>query len=298
MPLELAKLQNVKTDADGWTCACPACRSINGGDASGNHLKIWKSTGRWSCIIAPSDKAHNQAIWALAGDGASNSDLSWITAEPELPPVEIDRTWPVTALNRLVKDHSYWAGRGVDEETVSFFQGGIAVDGQMANRYVIPIFNSDKSSIIGFTGRAMKKEMTVPWKHIGKTSKWVWGGLDEVEAEDRAILVESPGDLLSLRQAGFKEAICLFGINLSQCVLAHLIAANPATIIISTNNDIKHSVGQNAAEKIKNILDKFYSPERIVVKLPKVDGCKDWNDVLRVRPEHIKETFGGATEIL
>lgn len=293
MPLNLSKLQNVKVVSDGWIARCPVCHA-GGGDSTGNHLRIWKDS-RWSCIVSPGDKAHNKGIWALAGDGAE-SDINWINNEPQPEQLEMDVEWDLSALDRLVKDYSYWEGRGISAKTVEPFMGGIATVGKMANRWVLPIINNN-NKIIGFTGRRLDKKPEIKWKHIGKVGKWVWGGIEEVADSKVAILVESPADLLSLREAGYPNSICLFGINLSQGVLGHLIASNPDHIIISTNQDMKHDVGQRAAEKIKATLDKFFNPDKVEIKLPNCKGCKDWNEVLNVSPEHIKEIFGKEKEL-
>ena len=127
MGLDLSKLQNVKPTPNGWQAACPVCRA-NGSDSTGNHLGILKD-GRWSCIVAPNDKLHNRNIWALAGDGSD--DVS-ITHPHDLDSqIEIDTEWEMSALDRLVKDYSYWEGRGISENTVKPFLGGVANNGKM-----------------------------------------------------------------------------------------------------------------------------------------------------------------------
>lgn len=287
MGLDLSKLQNVKPTSSGWQAACPVCRA-NGSDSTGNHLGILKD-GRWSCIIAPNDKLHNRSIWSLAGDG-SDGTLSYSDYTVTDPQIEIDTEWEMSALDRLVKDYSYWESRGISEDTVKPFLGGVANNGKMDKRWVFPIIN-DNNKIIGFTGRTLNSRIMPKWKHLGKTSKWIWGGKDDVESSGRAILVESIADALSLRQCGIQEVMCLFGVNLSQSLLGYLISANPQQIIISTNNDSNHEVGQRAAIKIKNTLDKFFDPSKIEIKLPEYQPYKDWNEILTADPDNIRQTF-------
>jgi hypothetical protein len=138
--------------------------------------------------------------------------------------------------------------------------------------------------------------MQIKWKHLNAVSKWVWGGLEEIESDKEAILVESPGDLLALREQGINNVICLFGVNMSQTVLGYLIGVNPDHIIISTNSDKLlneqgklHMVGQRSAEKIKNTLDKFFNPDKITIRLPPV---KDWGMATK---EQIHESFPNRT---
>jgi hypothetical protein len=281
--IDISKLQNVHHQGDRIIAACPACNEEGRDLKNRNHLSILKD-GRFNCVVDDS-KAHRQRIWGLAGDGSGNAEFAVI--QPQEPPVEIDRVWDSSILDRLIKDYSYWNGRGISTETVEPFKGGIAVgDGQMKGRWVFPIFNSD-DKIIGFNGRRLDGKPEMKWKIIGKSSKFVWGGLDEIVDAERVILVESIGDSLALREHGFPENLCLFGTNLSQSVLAHLIAVNPKEIIISTNTD-SHGVGQKSAGKIQNILSKFFKEDIIGIRLPSEPGKKDWNEVT---PEHIKETF-------
>lgn len=272
MPLDLSRLANVRPSPEGHQCACPACRE-NGGDAKGDHLRIWKS-GRWSCVTAPDDKDHNRAIWQLAGDGGTDGATLDLSPPPE-PQLEIERTWPASSLAGLIADHSYWAGRGVPEEVMEPLRGGVAAKGQLANRHVLPVFNDD-GLVHGFAGRALRPGMLPKYKHIGKVSTWVWGDLPGIEETGRAILIESPGDRLALDARGVAGALVLWGVNLSQSVLAYLIAANPRDIVIATNNDTKaHAAGQRAAAKIARTLGAFFDEGVVRTVLP---GPKDLLD--------------------
>ena len=78
------------------------------------------------------------------------------------PKVSSIKKYPKELLLKLDKDHSYWVSRGVSIETTETFNGGIASEGQMKNRYVFPIFNS-RDEIVGFSGRYVKE--------IGETSR-------------------------------------------------------------------------------------------------------------------------------
>lgn len=285
MSLDITKLLNVKPCADGWTAGCPEC-GRNGRDSQRMHLKVWR-TGAYSCAVCPSDPVHNKAIYAIAGAGDAG------TAEVEPPPprqMELPQTWPVDVLDRLIQDHSYWVGRGVSEATVAPFRGGLAADGQMKGRYVFPMFdqlNDDK--LVGFSGRRVDNGDEMRWKHIGAKSLFVWGGVDEIESTHRVILVESIGDALALMEQGVKDVLCLFGVSMSQVLLAKVIALNPSSIIVSTNRDTKHSVGQNAAVKIEQTLTRFFGDGVVsIVFPPQREGVKDWGGCL---PEEIKAAF-------
>lgn len=302
MPLDTTKLVNLKSGHGKATAQCPACAAA-GSDLHGkSHLVIFNS-GAYGCAVDSSPE-HRKTIWKLVGLGVSeNSDFMY-TPTDELPP-EIPETWPVSALDRLVKDHSYWQGRGISPEIMEEFRGGVATKGYFNGRYVIPIFNPEQTLIIGFTGRIIKKEglteweKKTRWKHKGVKADWIWGGLDDIESSRRAILVESPGDLLALRQHGIRDVLCIFGTAMSQAVLGQLITLNPSQIIISTNMDegkiiggVKRYPGQESAEKIRKALTPFFDPDIIVTRHPDA-GTKDWGEATA---EQIKLAFAPEKE--
>lgn len=290
MSLDLSKLRNVKPSADGWTAGCPACGRV-GADSQHVHLKVWR-TGPFSCAVHPGDKEHNRLIYSIAGNGEGSSDVEF--EAPAERQMELPKTWPVDVLDKLIHDHSYWAGRGVSEGTVAPFRGGVATSAQMKGRYVFPMFdplNDDK--LIGFSGRLTAPNPDPPsWKHIGSKSLFLWGGMDECESSHRVILVESIGDALALMENGVKDVLCLFGVSMSQVLLAKVIALNPSSIIISTNRDVSkrgHHAGQEGAAKIARTLSKFFDESVIqTVYPPDREGLKDWG---KATPEEIKAAF-------
>ena len=277
MSLDLAKLRKVRPSPDGWQAQCPAC-ALNGSDKQGVHLKLWRN-GKYSCAVHPGDESHNKAIYSLAGSGAM-VDVTAIAAEPQ---VEVPEFWDAEVLEGLKKDHSYWKGRGIDEEVVAPFRGGVAERAQMAGRYVFPVFDDkDEDKVIGFAGRRLDSKSEMKWKILGKRSLFIWGGIEEIESSRRVILVESIGDTLALMQRGVKDVLCLFGTSMSQAVLAKLIMLNPSSIIISLNRDdgkmingLVHYPGQEAAVKIERTLLSFFGDEIVRVVLTP-EGVNDW----------------------
>lgn len=268
--IDITKLENVRFLGDKTLAGCPVCFSL-GGDRKKEHLCIQK-TGAFSCVIMPGDKNHNKQILQLVGieSGTSGEDVEEHEAK-----IEVERTYDISLLDKLVKNYSYWEGRGISGATIEEFRGGIATEGQMKNRWVFPIFNENEE-IIGFTGRALVPEMQIRWKHIGQKSKWIFGGIEEIETTKRIVLVESPGDLFMLFQNEIKDVLTLFGTNLSQTLLGKIISLNPDEIIIATNNDTKeHQAGQNASLRIMSILLKFFNHDKIKITLP---IAKDWGE--------------------
>jgi len=82
MPLDTAKLDNVRTRGGRIVAACPACREA-GADRSGEHLVILDG-GKWGCIANTGDagKEHRRRIAHLAGLDTSKPFTPPIPAKP------------------------------------------------------------------------------------------------------------------------------------------------------------------------------------------------------------------------
>lgn len=311
MPLDLTKLQNVRPSKNGSrTAGCPACIE-QGRDSGKSHLLIY-ADGKFGCGANHNDPAHRSRIWALAGDGSMGGGTAAATPQEEIhTQISLPTIYPADAPDRLIKDYGYWEGRGISAETVAPFNGGVATQFEMKDRWVFPQYN-DNGDIIGFSGRciramtpAERKQWKRPaWKHLTPSSQFIWGGIDEIEESGRAFLVESIGDSLSLRQNGIRESLCLFGTNLSAAVLGKLISLNPREIIVSTNNDVGHHTGQNvgalAAAKVEKVLLSFFDRKQVRVLLPLakdlgVQNADQW--ILWKNALDLKTTCADDTEL-
>lgn len=169
----------------------------------------------------------------------------------------------------LNEDYTYWKNRGVSENTLKIFKGGVCSSGKMYNRYVFPIFNSRKK-IEGFTGRDITSKSPMKWKHIGKKNEWAYPLVFShkyITEKKEIILVESIGDMLSLWESGVKNTGITFGTDLGAGLLKAIFRLDPKSIIIATNND-KNQAGQKAAQKIHKKLLEFFDENQIKIAHP------------------------------
>ena len=65
MSLDLHRLENVRHLDDVIQARCPACAE-DGGDSSGNHLRVYEN-GAFGCCVHPKDRSHRKRIFALVG---------------------------------------------------------------------------------------------------------------------------------------------------------------------------------------------------------------------------------------
>ena len=187
------------------------------------------------------------------------------------PKLEHIKPIPPEALSNLIKDHSYWEGRGVSPMTMKLFEGGKAVKGAFLDRYVFPIFSvtsTGNRKLIGCTGRDITGKSPIKWKHKGSTAKWGYPlqvNLDIIKDKKEVVIVESIGDMLSLWEAGIKNTLVMFGVSLSAHLLMCLLRIYPDKIIIALNNDGYNGAGNKAAWKVKKTLNKHFDEDDVII---------------------------------
>jgi Toprim-like len=272
--LDLDKIEGLRRVGPDFVGRCPVC-ALENRDKSKQHLSV-QGNGVYNCIA---DKEHNKGIYQLIGVGGTGI----IEDRPiEQPRIECIKTWDIGLLDKLIQDFRYFEWRGISAATQKRFNMGVALTGQMANRVVIPLLNDHKTQIIGFTGRSLNNEIKPKWRHLGSKTNWIMCGDVNSIQESRTILItEGPADILALYEAGIKNTLCLFGTTLSSKQLGFLIKNNPLRIVIGLNNEPDNkNIGNLAAEKLRNTLRNYFSEERLIIGLPEVVGCKDFNDML------------------
>jgi DNA primase len=193
--------------------------------------------------------------------------------------ITMQKVFSKDMLLKLIHDNSYWNKRGISNETLDIFQGGITWNGRMTGRYVFPIIN-EKWELVGFSGRRLNNDEKYPkWLLIGKKKEWVYPmqSYQYIKEKKQVVLVESIGDFLALYTVGIKNVLVLFGVSLSAAVIAFLLKYDVAKINICLNNDEeKNSVGNNAAKDIKKELQAYFDESQLnIINLPYKD-INDW----------------------
>jgi len=177
--------------------------------------------------------------------------------------------------NLETDDQTYWNKRGITNETLKEFKGGVVKAGKMKNRYVFPIFNID-NNINGFSGRDTTNLSKIRWKHIGEKNDFLYPlFLNEKYILDskQVFIIESIGDMLSLWQAGIRNTIVLFGVNMNLKILNYLLKIDVNKIYISLNNDFLnkgegYGCGNVSSRKIYNKLTRYFDHKQLKISLP------------------------------
>lgn len=179
-------------------------------------------------------------------------------------------------LNLLIPDHSYWLDRGVSEDTIKIFKGGVMLEeGRMKNRYVFPIFDN-KERLVGVTGRyilPIPEGSKIPkWKHFPSKKSWkypLFFNGDIIAKKKEVVVVESVGDMLALWDAGIKNSIVTFGLDISNEMLSSFLRFKVKKITLSFNNDEdSNSAGNEAAKKNERKLLRYFDKHQVQISFP------------------------------
>ena len=260
-------------------------------------LSIKKDSGRWVDFKESIGGSFEELVKLTLNLSSMEDTKKWLEKKGHFtsvrsaprPQVKMPKVFDKNSLTKLEKDHSYWLNRGISEDTIEQFSGGIIREGRMKNRYVFPIFNS-KDVLVGMTGRyiyEMNNPKIAKWKHLGDKSEWKYPlqiNYNIIKENKKVILVESIGDCLSLWNCGVKNVMVIFGLNVSVPQLNTLLRIDPNKIVISLNNDSQNNnAGNNAAKKTHNKLLKYFDSQQIQLALP---TSNDFGDMSQ---EQIKE---------
>lgn len=269
---DLSKLENVRRVGNKVIAGCPECRRL-GKDHDCTNLVVFPS-GAFGCITHEGDKEHNRAIYNFLYKGESTEieeQEEFIYRGTKL------KYYPEELLAKLIPDYTYWLNRGIPQNILSQFDGGMASSdekGKLQNRYVFAV--RDKADkIVGWAGRLVDYSDFAPkWKIIGAKKSFVFPPrkLSERQIVDSqtVILTESIGDTLALKKYGIENTKVMFGVRPSSQLIGYLISLGVKTVVISTNNDsAKNNVGNDAAIKIKNQLSHYFNIDNIHIILPR-----------------------------
>lgn len=152
---------------------------------------------------------------------------------------------------------------------------------EMFNRAVVPIYDQDHKFMVGCSGRSLDGSMP-KWRHsTGFRSENnlynFWYAKDIIKDTGVVILVESPGNVWKLEEAGIHNSLALFGSSLADRQRMLLDISGAMTIITIMDND---DAGKKAATQIANKCHRTYNIRNIEIN--------DYNDIGEMPIEEIQ----------
>jgi len=184
----------------------------------------------------------------------------------------------------------YFLNRGYSESILKKYDvGDCRSDGkEMSGRSVVPVYDIDHKYMVGCTGRSMyekcdkckafhdnKQEcpqdhelwLMCKWRHSKdfKTQEHLynyWFARDYIAKSQSVILVESPGNVWRLEEAGIHNSVAIFGSSLSDRQKILLDISGALSIITIMDND---DAGRKAAEAVTKKCHKTYNIKHIKI---------------------------------
>lgn len=190
--------------------------------------------------------------------------------------------------NNLEIPAQYYVDRGYSKSILDKYDVGLCSKPgkEMSNRIVVPIYDHKYKHMVGCSGRSIfekcntcnsyhNKEDNCPsdeqyrffskWKHSNNFQSQnhlfnIWFAKKPIIETTTVILVESPGNVWRLEEAGIHNSVAIFGSSLSDRQKMILDASGAMTIITMMDND---EAGKKATETIHQKCNKTYNVKSI-----------------------------------
>jgi 5S rRNA maturation endonuclease (ribonuclease M5) len=231
----------------------------------------YKQSSKWICFTRGCEAAYEYGIPGLLKALGVDCDLSKFEFEYTPPPPITKRPPPFEPVCDLTHFHmlyygdgifpsAYFQKRGYSKQVLERFnvgdchKKGIKCD--MAQRAVAPLFNTgDLRNVVAYTGRNISRQKRVKWFHsrFQKThtfyNLWNFETLTDCQT---AIIVEGPGDIWRLVEAGYEQGLALLGKGFSKMQQFILKDLGIKKVVLALDND---DAGQAGQAEIKKHLD-------------------------------------------
>lgn len=189
----------------------------------------------------------------------------------------------------------YFLSRGYLQETLDKYDVGLCNNKQkeMFQRAVVPIYDNDYKYLVGCTGRSIWEKCCSCGSYHdpniicpGNSDKWkyckwkhnhdfksqnhlynFWFAKKYILESTQVILVESPGNVWRLEEAGIHNSVAMFGSSLSDRQKIILDGSGAMNIVILTDND---EAGEKASKVIIDKCKNTYKVSKINFSKPDI----------------------------
>jgi len=200
-----------------------------------------------------------------------------------------------TVVKSLQIPSSYFQSRNFSKKILAKYDVGECITSgrEMYNRAVVPIYDQDHKYMIGCTGRTINNE-TPKWRHskgfsANESLYNFWYAKEHIKTLGGVVLVESPGNVWRLEEAGIHNSVAIFGSSLGDKQKMLLDISGAMTIVTLMDND---EAGKKAADQILQKCQRTYNVKHIqlvdypdVAEMPLEKVVKDIKPLIE---SHIK----------
>lgn len=190
-------------------------------------------------------------------------------------------------LKRLDIPSDYFISRRFSPEILKRYDVGLCKNKKKRfyNRAVVPIYDIDYQFMVGCTGRTINDEQP-KWLHDffhrDNSLYNSWFAKDEIQRNNTCILVESPGNIWRLEEAGIHCGLAMYGTQLSFGQMRLLAQLGVLNIVLALDND---DAGKKATATIVERLKGLYN-----IVIPKID----YEDIAECPHEYLRKTISSS----
>lgn len=176
---------------------------------------------------------------------------------------------------------NYYLDRGYSESILDSYDVGMSKrpKPESKDRVIIPIYDS-QDRMAGYSARSIFEKCAEckyfhnafgdcpdliyrnwhsKWKHVGFDSSFhlynYWKAKPFIKNTNTAVLVEGPGDVWRLEEAGINNGVAMFGVNFSSAQQTLLAQAQCMTIVSLMDTD---EAGREACRKLKEEYGRLF----------------------------------------
>jgi hypothetical protein len=204
-----------------------------------------------------------------------------------------------------------WSAEVLDRYDVGLYPGRTGADGRphpMADRVAVPVYDRDYRIVVGFSARSVFEKCPHcgrhhrPGEHCpsrddrtawGRTAKWynhkfekesslynLWFAHKAIRELGTVVLVEGPGDVWRLEEAGITTSVAIFGVGMSdeQQVLLEMSGALNVVCLLDSDG-----AGEGGTAELKRRLGRSFR-----LHFPGLPA----KDLGEMRPGAVKEHLG------
>lgn len=181
----------------------------------------------------------------------------------------------------------YFLKRGYKKETLNKFDVGLCVTkgSQAYMRATVPIYNDENTHMIGYLARSINNKCPIcgnyhyykfpcprnttelSFAHKWRNSAGFYSGATLYNIWNikgkTVVVVEGPGDVWRLDEAGCKNSVGLFGVKLTKFHIAKLLEHKIENVVLCLDND---KAGEEATAKIAKRLELYFNIDEIKIK--------------------------------
>lgn len=205
--------------------------------------------------------------------------INYLNPSAKNPAKTIDRH---TVVKNLQIPSPYFLSRGFSKDILVKYDVGECLNPskEMYNRAVVPIYDMEHKAVVGCSGRSINA--TIPkWKHNDgfRAEEHLynfWYAKEHIQTTKTAILVESPGNVWKLEEAGIHNSVAIFGSSLKDKQKMLLDISGAMNLITIMDND---DAGKSAEQHIYKKCNRTYNVKHI--------HLQDFADVAEMSVEDI-----------